>query len=44
MVFNMYKYVCVCLIINVVFLEIDNDFEINFGIKIWFCCLKFVDI
>lgn len=41
---NTHKHACACLIINAVFLETDNDFEINFGIKRRFRRLKFVDI
>lgn len=41
---NTHKHACACLIINAVFLETDNYFGINFGIKTRFRRLKFVDI
>lgn len=41
---NTYKHACVYLIINAAFLDTDDDFEINFGIRGRFRRLKFVDI
>lgn len=41
---NTHKHACACLIINAGFLDTDDDFKLNFGIKGRFRRLKFVDI
>lgn len=41
---NTHKHACACLIINAAFLDTDDDFEINFGIRGRFRRLKVVDI